>query len=155
MFEPICACNAKDFHEQFVQAALDSEEQTQQRNNVWNPVVDHLHRIGDFLKKLYTDNDKGLGQYGYTVDASPRPPKLQKSKVLPADKITVTSIVIGGTFTNTGTVDLHVYKGKTTTGNPVIVHPNEKLGTTKGFSTITVSNPDSTTKGIFTALRNK
>ena len=50
---------------------------------------------------------------------------------------------------NLGTVDVHVYKGSTTTGTPSIVHPGEMLGMTKGYSTITVVNPSALVSAKF------
>ena len=71
------------------------------------------------------------------------------------DKITLKGIVIGGTITNNGTEDIHLYKGKTTTGNPIILKPGEKHGVTKGFSIITISNPSLLLVAKVSALRSK
>lgn len=49
---------------------------------------------------------------------------------------------IGSVLENVGTTDVHVYKGKTTSGNQVIVHPGEKFGIKKEFNIITLSNPN-------------
>ena len=64
------------------------------------------------------------------------------------------SIHLGSTLTNTGKPDLHVYKGKTTTGTPSIIHAGEQLGMQKGFSTITVVNPSLVETAVFTAMTN-
>ena len=52
-------------------------------------------------------------------------------------------------------MDIHVYKGKTTTGMPVIVHPGEVLGMTKGYSVITVVNPSSLVTAKYTTKNIK
>ena len=130
----------------------DAELETQQKNNFWNPVVQHLRDIGDYLMKLYKGEQKKLGDHGYTVDDSPRKPKLRKSTVKPGAKITTVGIVLGSALTNIGETLLHIYKGKTTTGTPIVVNPTEKLGMTKGFSAITVVNPSTLITGKFTVL---
>lgn len=132
-----------------------AEDEKQDRDNLWNPVDEHCHQIGTYLKSFYHDNAKQLGYWGFTVDDSPRPPKFRLSSVKPASTITSTGIVIGSTFTNVGEAVLHVYRGKTTTGTPAIVHPGEMLGMTKGYSVITVVNPSATQIGRFKVLVNR
>ena len=149
------ANNALTFHNQAKAFAGQAEDATQDRNNVWNPVMAHLRAIGGFLISLYSDNPKELNLWGFTVDDSPRAPKQVKSKVKLLDRITVNGLIIGGTFKNIGTVPLTVYKGSAATGPSVTVNPGELYGITKGFSIITVANPSSTTTGEFSALRAK
>ena len=122
-------------------SATASEEATQKRNELQNPINAHNKMMGDFLFKLCKENEKELGEYGFTVYNSVKAPKDRTSTVKPEAQITTSGIVIGSVFTNISTVDLHVYKGKTTTGTPVIVHPAELLSMTKGYSLITVVNP--------------
>jgi len=133
----------------------DSEEETEQRDIKWNPVVKHLKDIGDFLMNLFNGSQKKLGVWGYTVDDSARAPKVVTVKLLPDSQKTVSAIVLGGTFTNTGTVPLTVYKGKTATGTSTVVNPTQKLGMNKGFSTITVVNLNTLEKGSFTVLKHQ
>jgi len=142
-------------HHSFLQAAADAEDATQDRNNLWNPVMAHVRGIGDFLKKLFNDNAKQLGYWGYVIDESPRPPKERISKVLPAGQITTSGIVIGSTLKNIGEIELHVYRGKTTVGTPSIVSPGELLGMIKGYSVITVVDPSTLVAGKFKVLINK
>jgi len=75
--------------------------------------------------------------------------------LLPDSQKTTSAIVLGGTFTNTGTVSLVVYKGKTATGTGITVLPNEKLGMNKGFSVITTVNLNTLEKGKFTVLKHQ
>jgi len=136
----------------FLQADADAEDARQDRDNLWQPVIAHVRGIGDFLKKLYRDNAKQLGYWGFVVDESPRPPKLRTVSVLPAAQKVVTGIIVGGTLTNISGVDVHVYRGKTTIGTPSIVRPGEMLGMIKGYSTITVVDPSTTEKAKITVL---
>lgn len=132
-----------------------SENETQLRDKFWKTPLEHLHDIGDYLMKLFKGEAKQVGLWGFTVDDSPRAPKERTSTVKISSQITVNNIVIGGTLTNIGKVLLHIYKGKTTIGNPVIVLPNEKLGMAKGNSAITVVNPSTIENGKFKVLRSK
>jgi hypothetical protein len=131
-------------HKKFAQAAKDAETATEQRDLHWLPVEKYLHEIGDYLKKLYIDNTKALGLWGYVVDTSPVAPKERTSTLKVGEKVTLSGIVLGSLVTNIGTADVHIYKGRSTTGNPIIVHAGENDGVAKGFTTITVSNPSTT-----------
>ena len=131
-------------------AALASQKNTQNRDNYWKDPLAHLHLICDYLMILCKGNEKALGEYGITVVNSKKAPKLRATTVKPLEHKTVTGILIGTVFTNNGTVDLHVYKGKTSLGTPVIVHPGEVLGMTKGYSVATILNPSSLVGGKFT-----
>jgi len=146
------ATDANTANTNFLQAQKDSEDATQDRDNLWNPVMEHVRGIGGFLKNLYNTNSKQLGYWGFVVDESPRAPKLRTVSVLPAASKVVTGVIVGGTLTNVGPIDVHVYKGKTTAGTPAIVHPGEKLGMTKGNSIITVVDPSSTEKAKISVL---
>ena len=135
------------------QQAKDGEDMKKQRDNFIASVLLHQAGIGGYLMSLKIKNQKAVGEWGFTVDDSPQAPKLQKTTILPADKITVNSVVIGSTLTNTGIGTLHIYKGKSTTGTPVVVEAGDKLGMIKGYSSVTAINPSTLEKGIFMVLR--
>jgi len=149
---PAQLTSAVNYNTATQQSERDAEDATEQRDLLWAPVFVTVRAIVDYLFKLYDPNTRGLGDYCITVDDSPRKPKLRKSKVKPTESITVNGVVIGGTFTNTGSTDLYLYKGKTTTGTQNIVSPGGKFGTIKGYSIITVVNPDTLETGAFTVL---
>ncbi len=146
---------ARDLHIEAKQLAMDAEDATQDRNNIWLPVVGHLRAIGVFLMGLYNNNSKELGEWGYTIDDSPRAPKEVVSKVKLGASITVRGVIIGATFKNIGTVPLNVYKGEETSGTFVTVPSGEMYGITKGFSIITIANTSLTTTGVFSVLRSQ
>ena len=135
--------------------AKKAEKETELRNDLWLPVVEHMTGIGQFMMKLYAKQPSNLGDWGYIVDESPQAPKLVKSKVKLAQSVTVGSVIVGGTFTNLGPTELHVYKGKTAEGSPKVVPANGLLGIEKGFSIITVVNPSTLQTGNFKVLRHK
>ena len=147
--------NAISHHNSATQAAKDSENATEQRNLLWLPIMDDMRGIGNYLMKLYPDNPRALGAWGFTIDESGTKPKQVVTKILLSDKTTLKGVVIGGTLNNIGTVDVHIYKGSTTSGNPIIIHAGESYGIAKGFSTITVSNPSNTTEAKINVLRVK
>lgn len=143
------------FDVQFTQAQKDAEEQTEQRNIKWSPVLKHIHSIAQFLKGLYNESVKKLGEWGFVVDNSPKKPKLQNRKIKPTLSITIKSVVIGSTVTNVGATPVHIYNGSSTSGSPVILPSGEQFGITKGFSAITVVNPSTTLEASITALIRK
>jgi len=133
---------------------LQKESRKQQRDTLWNPAEAHLHIIGGFLVRTFVGREKKAGDWGYTVDDSPRAPKVRISNLKIGAAIKLTDVVIGGTFTNLGSEPLHVYTGATTTGTPTIVPSGEMLGMTKGFSRIVVVNPSTLVPGKFSVLRH-
>lgn len=147
--------NAETFQTTQLDARRDAEEETEQRDVKFNPVVDHLQGIGDFLMKLFSGSQKKLGEWGFTVDDSPKAPKLRTTTLKLTEQKTLSGVVIGGTLTNIGTVPINVYKGSTTSGTAIAVMPNEKLGIQKGFNTITVVNPSTLESAKFTVLSSK
>ncbi len=124
-----------------LQTRKDSENATQQRNKLWQPVTAHLKDIGNYLMKLFSGEEKKAGEWGFTVDDSPRAPKERTSTIKISSQKTLKGIVIGSTLKNIGTVPVNIYKGTTTTGTPAIVKAGQMLGIIKGFSTVTVVNP--------------
>ena len=141
------------YHDKSKGAAATAESLTQQRNILWHPYVGHLKGIGNYLLKYYGANTKGPGDYGYIVDNSVAKPKMVVSKIMILSKITLKGLVLGGTVTNNGLEDAHLYKGKTTTGNPIIILPGAKYTIPKGYSVITISNPSATNQSVIKALR--
>lgn len=149
------AAAAQKFYNSFQNAAKSAEEETQDRDALMDPVFEHVRAIGDFLKKLFNPNTKGLGDWGFVVDNSKKKPRYRTTPVKIGEQKMSNGIVIGSTFTNVGTGDLQVYQGKTTVGTPIIVHAGEQLGMTKGFSVITVVNPSTLIPGKFKVLVHK
>ena len=144
---------AERAHETAYATSREAEEAQRNSDNLVVNVLAHQRIIGGYLIKLKVKNPKALGEWGFTVDDSDREPKTRKTRIKPTEKITMGGIVIGSSLTNTGTTPIHVYTGKTTTGNPVIVEPLEKIGMIKGFSVITVINPGTLTTAEFTSLQ--
>jgi hypothetical protein len=136
----------------FNTASQQSENETELRNQFWLPVLNHIKTIGNFLMKLYANNPKALGNWGFVVDDSTRKPTLRTTKLKLGEQITNNSVVIGSTFTNIGEGDLHLYRGKTTTGTPVMIHKGEQYGIMKGYSAITVVNPSILIEGKYTVM---
>jgi len=57
--------------------------------------------------------------------------------------------------TNIGPVEIHIYKGKTTTGTPTIVPPNGQMAMAKAFISITAVNPSILQTTKFKVLSGK
>jgi hypothetical protein len=134
--------------------AEESAKETQLLNNVWQPVVKQLNSIGQYLLTVYVSTPRKTIDWGFAVDENPTAAKEVNTKIKLGDKTTLKGVVIGGTLKNNGTTDLHIYKGSTTNGDPVIVHPSESFGIQKGYSIITVSNPNTTATASLSVLRS-
>ncbi len=149
------AAAAQNFHGEYLSTEKTAENETQQRDILFAPVIRHVRTIGSFLKKLFGENSKALGDWGFVVDTSPRKPRLQKSTVKTGAKKVCKSVIVGGRFTNVGMSDLYLSPGKKVLPDPVIVHPGEQIIIAKGFSTMTVVNASLLVVGKFTVERSK
>ena len=118
-----------------------AQSEIELRNEKLAPVLDHLRSIGAYLMEFYSDNPRQVGLWGFMVDEMAAKPTERTTKIKLLDKATIGSVIIGGNLTNVGEVDVHLFKGKATVGNPVILSPGSVFGVPKGYSTLTVSNP--------------
>lgn len=146
---------AKDLNTSSKELNRASENETQQKELLLNLVSNHLHLIGDFLKSLYGDNTKGLTNWGFVVDNSPQKPKKRTTKLKPGAKKTTNGVVIGSILTNVGNVDIQLHKGRIITDTPVTIKAGEKFGIQKGFSIITLVNPNTLEQARFTVIVTK
>lgn len=147
------AADANTYNTQSKQSAADSENSTEQRDLAWSPVLAHVKLIGDYLKKLFSNNPKNLGLWGFTVDDSPQKPALRTTKLLPGETKVIKGIAIGSIFSNIGTSTLSILKGVNGKATTDLIAPGTKLGMVKGFSTITVTNTSTLEEGEFTVER--
>ena len=136
----------------FTATTQQSENATEMRNQLWLPVLANIKAIGNFLMKLYTNNPKALGAWGFVVDDSTKKPALRTTKLKLGEQITTNGVVIGSTLTNVGADVIHLYRGKSTVGTPVIIHAGEQFGIVKGYSSLTVVNPSTLQEAKFTVL---
>jgi len=134
-------------HEKMEQAKRDAENHREERDLKFNPVMRHVRQIGGFLKALFTDNSKNLGDWGYTVDDSPRRPYIKKRIIKIGKPSTIKHVVIGSLFRNTGTTTLSIFSGNEVIGEGIVVNPTNKVIIPKGFDTITVINQSINKKG--------
>ena len=139
----------------FTTSAQQSENETEMRIMLWLPALTHIKAIGNYLMKLFSNNPKALGNWGFVVDDSAQKAGLRTTKLKLGEQKTLNGVVIGSTLTNMGEGDVHLYKGRSTTGTPIIIHPGEQFGIMKGFSIITVVNPSMLIEAKFTVMTSK
>jgi len=147
--------NAKTNYAALVQNIITEQQETGERDRIWAPVWKNTKSIGSYLMKLYVNNAKMVCNWGYNVVDAGSKQVLRTSKLKLGSKISVGNNVLGSTMSNLGTTDLHIYKGKTTKGTPIILKAGEHLGLVKGFSTITVVNPSVLVAGKFSTMVNR
>ena len=140
---------AADEHNQMMLTRGEAEDDREDFDNLWKPIMSTIRGIGQRLKNHYDDNPQELIRWGFTIDQSSQAPRTRVTTLLLGQHITIGSVKIGSLFTNLGTTDLHVHKGKGTTGEYTLVAPGAKLGMQKGYSTITVANPNLLETGKF------
>jgi hypothetical protein len=124
------------------QAGRDAEELREGRDNLFNPVFDHVRSMGQYLKALYVKNPKELGHWGYTVDDSPR--KGRKATVIIEAGTTrvVKRLLNGKELTNKGPAAVVLRQGKDQSRDSVTIGPGKGFTIMRGWSTVTVVNSD-------------
>jgi hypothetical protein len=148
------ATNAKTPFDDAKQLAEDAETKRVDRDNLMDPVTDHIEMIGNFLIGHYPNNPNKAGDWGFTVDTTPQKPKVRITNLKISEQKKLTDVAIGGTLKNLGTNPVHIYKGSSITGTPFIVAVGQTLGMVKGFSRILIVNPSSTEPGKISVLRH-
>jgi len=132
-----------------------SEQQRLLRDETFTTAWEHTKAIGNYLHKLNVINPKDTCNWGFNIIEESHVQSIRKSKLNIGEKMTVSGTVLDTSFTNTGTNELHLFKGKSTTGTPTIVHAGEHFVLIHGYSSITISNPSPTTGGKFEVTINK
>ncbi|MEO5572296.1 MAG: hypothetical protein ABIT08_00560 [Bacteroidia bacterium] len=149
------AVTALTKHNERDQLERDAETATTDRDNFINPVMGHLKIIGNYLVAHFAKNPNKAGDWGYTVDTSPQGTKIRSGVIGFSSSKTLLNLANGGVLTNTCDHSLNAFKGKTTTGTPIVLAPGQNFPITKGFGTMTLQNPNNTIKGsyqgVFTA----
>ena len=115
----------------------------------------NLQFITNYLMKLYADNEKDLADYGMDVKTAAKVEKVKNMKIALGDSKLKVKTKLGSMFSNTGTVDLQINKGKTITTDFIILAAGAKLLVTKGYSKFCVYNPSNTTTGMLQLIPNK
>jgi hypothetical protein len=118
-----------------------AENCTEQRNLLWKMANEHIHLIGDFLKSIYPNNPRALGEWGFVVDESTSTVKARRVKFMIGETRVLQNTIIGSIVTNLGKGDAIIYQGKGTSGAMTVLKANDKMGILKGYSIITVVNP--------------
>lgn len=134
-------------HKLAKQTEKDAEDYREERDNLFNPIMDHVRGMGQYLKGLYLKNPKHVGKWGYVVDDSPRDPKFRESTILPGVPKTIYAVKLNSQVENTGSVDLLLHKGKEVGTTPHNLPPEMRFTVKRGWGTMTVQNLDPSQEG--------
>ena len=132
-----------------------SEKARLDRDNKFNPVMNHLRSIVKFLMTLYPDNVKQLGLYGITVVLTPKVIKTRNKLIKASTSSLNIRVAIGSTVVNTGTIPMPIYKGATISGTPVMLAVGGTHTIARGYSQISFHNPTTDTSGMVKLIPKK
>ena len=144
--------NAKTVFASLLLNIIAEQQETGERDRIWAPVWKNAKSIGGYLMKLYVLNTKMVCNWGFNVVDAGKKQSLRTSNLILGSKIVIIGNVLGSTLSNLGTDDLHIYRGKTTIGTPIVLKAGGHLGIIKGFSNITVVNPSVIVAGKFSTM---
>ena len=134
-------------HAKMEQAKRDAEDYREERDLKFNSVMRHLRSIGAFLKALYVNNTKQLGDWGYTVDDSPPKPRRHPRSVPAGGQITVKKVISDTEFRNSGSTTLVLYKENAASEEGISVNAGNRANIPKNFTALSVVNQNSDQKG--------
>lgn len=143
---------AEKKHDKKEQAKRDAEMYSEKRDNLFDPVMENMRGIGQYLKGFFVNNPKELGHWGYTVDDSPRKPKQRTATIQANDQRTIKAIKLGSRVENTGEVELKLHKGKKSGIGAMDLPPQSSYEIVRGWGTITVVNTSPSKAGKISYL---
>jgi hypothetical protein len=149
------AGSAENLHNLFEAASRSKEQEREQRDLLWKPVMKNVRATGAYVKSLFRGKVHEAGDYGFTVDSSKRKPRLRRSVLLGGQSITIKGAAIGRVFTNHGKDVLHLRKLHRASAPPIIISANQQVELPKGYANLTVFNPSDREKGIFSSFYHK
>ena len=126
------------FHDDYKTAKSNSEDAHQIMETKSAKPFGNLTVITNYLMKLYVGNEKGLSVYGIKTVNAPKVDKVKNMKLVLGQIKLNSKAKVGSMFFNNGTVDLQIYKGKTATGDFIILAAGAKLLVPKGYSAFSV-----------------
>ncbi len=140
---------AEVFYENARLSKLNAVIEKQECRIKWKKVWKHVQGIYGYLKTMYADDPKMLTEYGFTIIETKKASAKRKCLLGGGKKITKNGLVFDSTFKNTKESILHLYKGFKVKGKPLILLPDQVFIIKKGYSRITVLNPEKNKRGGF------
>ena len=134
-------------------AAMRSSENFRElRDKGWSRPLKNIHAIVNFLRKLYVENAKTLGDYGIVVVDGIHLAK-EKTIIIEEGGNRVNIITkIGSTVRNDSDFAIHIYKGKKILGKYLTLLPGELFLVAKGYSALSVENTSKLKKATITLI---
>lgn len=141
-------------HNDFKAKATEAENMSEQRDNFLNPVIAHISLIGGYLIANFPTNPKKAGDWGFTIDDSPRKDVVRTGTVNPSAQKVLRSIAAGTDFKNTGTQPFTLMRGTTVGGTTKVIAPGQSVPITFGFGTSTIINTSGTDNASYEGTFN-
>ncbi len=134
-------------HNKKEQAKRDAEKYSELRDKLFKPVMAHVRMIAQYLKGLYVGNPKELGDWGYTVDDSPRNPRTRTVTIAAGSTRTIIAIKLLSEVKNSGKTELLLHKGRTAGTEPMVLPVAGKFTIRRGWGTLSVVNENQRENG--------
>jgi hypothetical protein len=148
------ADNALLDHNNFIIQDDLREQKRVERDTTIAPIEDHLRGMGQFLVNHFEKNPKKANDWGYEIDDSPQADVTRDGVVKFASQKTLQQLAIGKVISNTSSIEWKLFKGKTTSGVPVVLAPGGKFTIIRGYGTSTIKNENASQDGSYQATFN-
>jgi len=140
---------ASTAHTDFLTQDALKEQYVEQRDNLFDPVADHLRGIGQFLINLFHKSPKKAGQWGFVVDDSPQGDKVRDGIIPAAQSKVLRNLDVGKNFLNKGATVLNLFPGASATGTPIVLPAGQSFAVIRGFGIMTVVNTSNSQNGEY------
>ena len=141
--------NALTAHADYMSRAAISEQQREERDTLFDPVMEHVRQCGAYLMHLFDTKPHKLGDWGFIIDNSPQATRIAKGEINPGQTKVLRNVAVESILANIGAVNLKIYKGIAPIGTPVILDPNQNFTVVRNYGTMTLVNESTTETGQY------
>lgn len=149
------ATDALTPHDDAKQFAINAETKRADRDNLMDPVTDHIEMIGNFLVGHFPNNPRKAGDWGYTVDTSPKADATREGVINMGSPKKLSHLVVNSILLNTSAFPIEAYKGDEVIGEPIMIQPNIPFVIRRGWGKTTLRNPSDTQKASYKGTFNR
>lgn len=139
---------AETAHDDGVAANISKEEKREERDNLADPVIDHIEGTGQFVVGLFPNAPHQAGDWGFIIDDSPRGTKIRTVKLNALQEKRIYDATLFSILENNGPVSVSIWPGDHTDLAPITIPPNGRFLIIRGFGTFTIKNDSDTEKAI-------
>ena len=148
------ASSASTNHTDATNLKNSKETARAERDSLMETPIANYTIIGNYLVGLFNTNPNKAGDWGFTIDTSPKGTKIRTGFVNISGTKKLVNLVANSVLINNSDFDIEIYKGPSISGPAVVLQPGKKFPITTGYGTLTIKNPNDEEKAVYQAVFN-